>query len=494
MPSPRSIPFRLPLLVRLPFRQLSLTRVLRGGRPRDLGRLPRYVGLFALGAACIWGPITSYLQTAPLRFTSSTSLILPGSGASASVNLDRIGQASSFANSPFASNAVSPTETYKRLLGAGRIVDAAAETVGLRARDFGQPRVELVDQTGLIHVSVTGASAEDARARGAALLDAFFTEIDALRTDEVTLREDSGRDAIEEYRQSVLATRDEISRLQRETGLISAGQYTDLVAETEILAQRVRDLTATLDEKTESVAALERALGSDATLAAAALRLHADTEFAALNEERSVQAAALSQAEGRYGANHPEVRAARAGHEAARTQALARAEALTGLPHNALDALDLSHVGSRADLLSDLVSLEAERAGLSAELAALSARLETAEARKIDLIEPAARLEDLQRDFSVAEAVFASAMARTQTSKTDLYASYPLVQVLEDPSLPTEPSSPKRKLALAAGVAATLFLLMGLFLGWLRRPLINRLLAEPGAPHGASAPGLVPAE
>ena len=88
----------------------------------------------------------------------------------------------------------------------------------------------------------------------------------------------------------------------------------------------------------------------------------------------------------------------------------------------------------------------------------------------------AARLEDLQRDFSVAEAVFASAIARTQSSKTDIYASYPLVQVLEDPSLPDGPSSPKRKLAVVAGVAATVLLLFSLSLAWIRLALIRRLL------------------
>ena len=110
----------------------------------------------------------------------------------------------------------------------------------------------------------------------------------------------------------------------------------------------------------------------------------------------------------------------------------------------------------------------------------MSARLATAEKRRLDLIEPAARLEDLQRDFSVAEAVFASAMARTQTNKADLFASYPLVQVLADPSLPDAPSSPKRKLALAAGIAANFFLFIGLLMGWMRRPLIDKLLARPG--------------
>ena len=85
-------------------------------------------------------------------------------------------------------------------------------------------------------------------------------------------------------------------------------------------------------------------------------------------------------------------------------------------------------------------------------------------------------MQDLQRDFSVAEAVFATAIARTQSTKSDVYASYPLVQVLENPSLPDRPSSPNRKLAIAAGGAATLMMLMGLLMGWMRSAVIGRLI------------------
>lgn len=487
----------VPALIRRPVSEMTFARLLRGGRLSDAGRLPRYLGLFAIGAVCIWTPITTYLNTAPLRYTSHLSLILPGSGASASVNLDRIGQASSYANSPYAHSSVSPTETYKRLLSAERILDAAAGSLDMVARDFGQPRVQLVDQTGLIHVAITGNSPEDAKSRGDALLAAFFSEIEALRTDEVEMRETGAGEAIAHYRRSVMATRDEISRLQRETGLISATQYETLVAETDRLAQRERDLAATLEEKTQAVAALKTSLATTPRLAAAALKLHADTEFSTLNTQMADQAALLSQARGSFGANHPKVRTAQAGHAAARTEARRRAILLTGLSESELDALDISHVGSRAGLLSDLVTLEAERAGLAAEHAAMTARLKTARQRQLDLIEPAARLEDLQRDFSVAEAVFASAIARTQTNKADLFASYPMVQVLEDPALPTDPTSPRRKLAVAAGAAATIFLLMGLSLGWMRRSLIDRLITpaesdRSGTPLGA--PGMVPAE
>ncbi|GAA4224111.1 uncharacterized protein involved in exopolysaccharide biosynthesis [Sagittula marina] len=474
---PRTMPkLKIPALIRRPVLKITPARLLRGGRLKDTGRLPRYLGLAAIGAVCIWTPIGTYLSTAPLRFTSDLSLILPGAGASASVNLDRIGQASSFASSPYAHTSVSPTETYKRLIVADRILGSAAKAVGMETRDFGKPRIELVDQTGLIHASIVGNSPEDAQARGDALLAAFFTEIEALRTDELDRRELGAGEAIESYRQSVLATREEISELQKKTGLISAVQFDALVAETDDLARNADDLAAALGEKSEAVAALAETLTSTPKMAAAALKLHADTSFTALMDETAVQATLLSGKSARFGANHPEVMAARASHFAAQDAAMDRAERITGLDRATLSTLDISHVGSRAGLLSDLVSLEAERSGLSNEYQGAIARLEKARARQLALIEPAARLEDLQRDFSVAEAVFASAIARTQTNKADLFASYPLVQVLEDPSLPFAPSSPRRKLAIAAGIAATIFMLTGLALGWMRRSLVDRLL------------------
>lgn len=123
--------------------------------------------------------------------------------------------------------------------------------------------------------------------------------------------------------------------------------------------------------------------------------------------------------------------------------------------------------------------MDAERAGAARQYETLSTRLDTEQRALLKMAPAAARLQDLQRDFTVAEAVFASAIARSQSTKSDVYASYPLVQVLENPSLPDRPSSPNRKLAIAAGGAATFMLLFGLALGWLRSALINRIVAKP---------------
>ena len=470
--------FRILTTIRTPLHRLTALRVIRGGRLKDWGRLPRYLGFFAMGAAAIWMPITGYLSSAPLSFRSDMSLILPGSGASASVNLTEIGQASSYANSAFASNAVSPTETYKRLLAAERIVKAAARELALAPDGFGHPRVELVDQTGLIHVSITGPSPEAAQRRLQALMAAFFSEIEALRKDEILTRESGAGQALAGYRDSVRDTRAAITRLQQDSGLISTEQYHALVREVDALEGLTLDLRAKLEDRDGAVRALEAVLQLTPDLAAAALRLHADSEFAALAAEVSERSAKLSGIVGHMGAGHPTREAAQRDYTAAAQRMTARATELTGLDAAQLTRLDMSHVGSRTELLKDLVTLGAERRGLQAEYATQLARLQDLRSRRDALITPAAQLEDLQRDFAVSEAVFASALARIQSSKADLFASYPLVQVLEDPSRPDVPSSPRRKLALAAGGAATFFLLIGLVLGWIRRPLIDRIVSQ----------------
>lgn len=454
-----------------------LRRALMGGALSDLGRLPRYVAFALLGGTLIWAPITGYLKTAPERYKSVASLILPGSGASASLNLNGIGQASSYASSAFASNAVSPTETYKRLLGADRIMAAAAASLDMPRTALGSPRVNLVDQTSLIHIEMVGNSPVDAQARADAILTAFFAELDALRTDEVDTREDSGLQAIADYRDSVAATRAEITTLQAESGLLSMKQYEDLVDRHLTLEARVKDLAAVLGDKSAEVEQLQRQLDTTPQRAAVTLKLFADGAYVTMLDAIARFQADYAQTSALYGTRHPKVQEARRTRDEAVSAAQHLAADITKLSAEEIEALDLAPNGVRADLLSQLVEKDAERAGMAQELTALESQLAEA-ADDIDAKRlAAATLQDLERDFAVAEAVFASAIARTQSSKSDFYASYPLVQMLENPSLPEKPSSPNKKLAIAAGGAATFMMLIGLLIGWTRNAIIGRLLS-----------------
>lgn len=456
-------------------------RVLVGGKLGEIKRLPRYFATAVLGATLIWAPLLGYLKTAPLSFRSTTSLIMPGSGASASMNVNGIGQATSYANSAFASNAVSPTETYKRLLGADRIVDAAAASLNILRSELGQPRVRLVDQTSLIHFETTGRTPREAQARGDAILAAFFAELDALRTDEVDTRQDSGLQAIADYRASVADTRTQIEILQSSTGLLSVDQYDALLGRHLTLDDEIQTQRATLSKLAATTASLEAQLGLDASVAAATLKLFADGSYVALLDEVARTEVAYTEANARYGTRHPRVQAARAARDRSASMALSMAQSITRLDAQSLSAFDLAPDGARAQLLAELVRMHVEVSGARQQVATLERQMAEGQTALDTFAPTAAKMKDLERDFSVAEAVFASAIARAQSSKSDIYASYPLVQVLENPSLPEKPSSPNRMLAVMVGIAATLMLLISLTMGWIRIALISRLLTKPVA-------------
>jgi len=343
--------------------------------------------------------------------------------------------------------------------------------------DLGEPRIKLVDETSLIHFDVTGPSPQAAQSRAAAVLEAFLSELDDLRADELSHRESVSRAAIDDYARHVQSLRDQIEAAQLESGLLSFAHYEALIDDQDRLREDLADVELARDEADAGLADLAQRLDTDPDPAALTLRLHADPEFQELVARASEKAAQFADRRGRYGPKHPQVTAAARARDGAFERLYTRAAMVTGLSSTILPAaIDLAPEPGRSGLLSDLVAQASACEELRVRAERLSQQLDAKQVQLDRLAPLASRLDDLSRDYQVAEAVFASALARTDTSKAEVYASYPLVQVLEDASLPEHPTSPKAFLAIAAGVVACLMVIMGLVLAWIRRPLIDRLL------------------
>ena len=460
---------------------LSLPRLFHGGRIDDPKRLPRYRFIYLLGLAGIWVPIVVYLKVAPVRYTSQLALILPGTGVSTSVNLSEIGQATTSANSPYSSPSLSPTVLYKNILESDGMIERAARSMSFKIAEFGKPMVKLVDMTSLIHIDISGKSPEQAHDKAEAVLAALRTELDNLREDEIRHRESSAAETVNAYQENVNSVRAKISALQLQSGLNSTEQYGGIVSATETLQIRVAEANAILNEKEGAVRSLSEMLRISPEMAAATLKAHADPELASISAAAAKSAADLAELEKLFGPRHPKFLDAQSRAHGAHLRLLARGAVVTGLSTDAFrNQIDMFPTGERVALLSRLVTLVAERDGLAAQLKIQTGELEKNRTRVHDLVEIASKLDTLNRDYKVADAVFASALARINTSKTDLFASYPLIQVAEPATMPLSPSSPNGLIAGGAGVAASLFLAIGLALAWLRRPIIDLVLAKRG--------------
>lgn len=471
-------------LLLLPFRLFIRSRphgarIFLGGRLDDAWRLPRYILLAGCAALTIWMPISAYVRFTPASYTSHVSLILPGSGAQSSVNLANLGQASSSAASAFSSPRISPTQTYKRLLAANRTLERTADKLDMPQAQLGSPQIQLVDETSLIHFSMVGPSPEAAQARADTLLSAFLEEIEILRQDEMEHRRDSSLTAIVYYEQAVDELRVEMAALQAQSGLVSFNHYEEFVRDRDALATALSAAQSTRRATDAQMMALSNRLGVSAEMAAANLRLHADPEFQHLAESLSVQGAALAQVSGRFGQRHPKVTDASQKVIGTQTQLQRRSAVILGADTAAqMATFDLSPTSARANLMADLVELASLCENYANVEETLTAQLQAMDLRLAALAPQASRLDDLSRDYQVAEAVFTSALARVDTTKSDIFASYPLIQVLADASLPKEPTSPRELIAIAAGIVASFMVLVGLGLAWVRRPLIGKLLTR----------------
>ncbi|WP_237437472.1 hypothetical protein [Alteraurantiacibacter aestuarii] len=450
--------------------------VIRDGLP-SIHRYRRYIMAIAPALLLVWGITAAYLVLAPVRFSSSMTLILPGSGVGGSMNLDSLGQASSVTASAFSSTTLSPTENYKRLLMADTTRRRAAGLLGEDGGAFPEPSIKLLDQTNLIEVKVTGESPEHARARGEALRNAFLAILDDLRENEAQTRESADRQHISELEGKVQEAQLALLDFQGRTGLVSLEQFNGRIGALDGLRGLERNARADRARLAAIRGRLGQVLQITPDNVRRALQLKADPVFRSLLDRYASINTDASEASATLGSAHAVREELEAERNALRGQIVARGSSVAGLRADALLAFaDLSVSEGRERMFESLISAEGMNAGANAMLAEIRGQIDEQAAQSGPLVAQASELVELLRAHRVAEAVFSSALARLDTNKSDPFASYPLVQTFEEPSLPTSRATPSLLIALAAAVAASFFILMGFALAWLRQPILRKLL------------------
>lgn len=436
--------------------------------------LHRYLRSWAWTVAAIWAAVGGYLLLAQPSYTSKWTLILPTSTSSVSLQLESIGHAQTIPSSPFGSSSLSPKVIYKEIMASEQVRTAAAHSLGLKLTEFGAARVKLIDETALMLLEITGRTPDQAQSKARALLESFHVQLDVLRQDEIRRRAEVVEHSLKTYQANLLAARNRILDHQQATGVLSINQFNESSTGLQLLQRKLTDTRAEIGRLETEQRLLSDELGIDVSTAAALLRLSADPSFVRLASDHAENRALLIREGERMGPANPLLTAQRQ-----RTAAIAddlrrlieRAGGGSGTVDKALLVLNGTH---RSELVKTLLSTAATIAGRRQELDALQEegrRLSEEVARMSTAV---ARLEDLKKDHLVAEAVFTSALARLDTNKVDIYASYPMVQTLEAPDLPKKRSSPHVMVAILGGVLASLLALGAWGMAWLRHMFSQR--------------------
>ena len=448
----------------------------RKGGPRQ-GRIMRYLLVLGLGWIVIGMLAAAFSFLTPKTYSSGFTLILPGAGSSSSVNLSSLGQATSNTSSPFGSHSLSPTENYKRLLQSFRLRGKVAATLDLPIAEVPAPSIKLANQTKLMYVSVRASSPDAAQRLAETWLVSFEQELNALREEEQSLRDMAYRDTLAGFEAAVRDAQAKIIAFQSEYGLISVEQFRELVGQTETLRIELERAQAEMQVARSEVMRLSEILGISPEQAIDILTLLSDSAFQALIEAQSKATTTHSELADMFGPNHPEVISATNELSGLNKGLFERGRMLIGFEAFAtLDRAYYTSKGERSALIARLVDAAVKYTGVQKRRDAVREQLENTQRRVEDLSVPATELDGLLRDHQVAETVFASALARIDTNRTDIFASYPLTQTVETPALPGSPATPSKKFIMLGTIAGMLFYAIGLALLWIRLPIIRALL------------------
>ncbi|MEL6667044.1 MAG: hypothetical protein AAFQ24_13015, partial [Pseudomonadota bacterium] len=335
----------------------------------------------------------------------------------------------------------------------------------------------LANQTKLMYVSVKADSPEAAKALADAWLASFEFELNALRDEEQDLREMAYRETLEGFETSVRETQAKIISFQTEHGLISVEQFRDLVGQTETLRIELERAQAEMEVARSEVMRLSGILGISAEQAMDILTLLSDSAFQSLIEAHAKATTTRSELANMFGPKHPDVISATQELSGLNKGLFDRGRLLIGFEDFAsLDRAYYTSKSERSSLIAKLVEAAVGLAGVQKRRDAMQEQLENTQIRVEELAVPATELDGLLRDHQVAETVFASALARIDTNRTDVFASYPLTQTVEMPALPSSPATPSKKFITLGTIAGMLFYAIGLALLWIRLPIIRALL------------------
>ncbi|MGS0682940.1 GumC family protein [Shewanella sp. 125m-7] len=442
-------------------------------------RKQAYLKVTSLLLLMVWFLVLLFTFLSPSRYISQWTLILPGAGAGALVSLDSVGQANSSTASPYASSAIDPRVNYKSIATSKTLINAAAKTLHLKSGEFGMPKLKMPNQTGIMQFSIKATTAKQAQQKGWAHYHSLQALLAELRRDEIEQREDAIRVGMATFANKVNLTQNKLLEFQSEHGLVSLDQFKELALTMERLRHNKVNLLSEFQGVKASQRMLEIHLGLTPKQAAGLLTLKNDQLFQQLLISYTNITATLAEYRSRFGKRHPKVVTLQDEQKTVLSALSRRCNVLLGYNDKRLMLmLSADDLDGRAQLMQELLSLNTKAEGLKHQIETLSEQIHAWNHRFNDSNDDAAKLEGLQREHQVATAVFTSALAKMDIGKADIYAAYPLLQLMASPTLAEKPDNLRTLLTIVGGITASISLIIGMGMLWIRKPILQKILMK----------------
>lgn len=435
--------------------------------------------LLALNGIILAGLLAS-AKFSPRIWTANAQLILPDTTSNLDASLGTLGNLKD--TSIDFSNEVNPLKTQALIITSEDVLSTVLasdpeqnkfQSIDSYSKLF---KAAPIDQATTIWVEVTGSAPDVVRQRTATLIKVYQQRLNQLRRDEAVAREQFSGSELARSRQNLSQAQLALAAFTGSSGLINSEEQTrGIVSTIATLTQSHAQALAQAQSNKTLTATLSARLGLTPDQAIRSLGLGENQDYQFTREKLSELESTLVQTRSRFADSHPGVQTLLAQRDQLRSQIdqyIAQAANNT----IGLDTTVDSSSGSdgRASLIQRLILAESEGSmqerqadQLQSEIDKLSQTLKSIPANQ-------ARVQELQRQYDIAEGVYKGLIAQIQQAKVSAFNSYPNVQILDQPTVGTKPTSPKKSMIALGGILTSVFgsLALVLFLES-RNPLLK---------------------
>lgn len=414
-----------------------------------------------------------YLAFETPNYKTSWVMLLPGTERASTISLDNIGEARSNGGNAYGSVSISPKNTYKEIALSDAVINNAAEQYGVAANAFSKPRITLIDQTPAMKFTLVGESQEELAFRARLYNKTFHATLDELRANEIERNFQGIENNLEEAKRRLSQARQDIVAYQIKSSFLSDDQFKRWTNDTEQLRTEHTKTDVELASLNAMLKSSLKQLGISSDQAQALLTRQANPTVAATLKTLSEKLAELASISSRYAPENP-LRKTLDRQVTSLTEQVR--SLLKGVPN--LEQISNSHLygllaTSNIESIKHVNTLLAKQSGLIAQSQALVESREHYLTRVKSHTQGAATLADLQRVHQIAEAIFSSALAKLDTSRLDIYATYPLTQLLTQPGATIKRDRLQAKLMIVASVLIYGMLSLALALIQVRKRVIS---------------------
>jgi uncharacterized protein involved in exopolysaccharide biosynthesis len=446
----------------------------KSGALSKKSRWPIYLFLGITTNLLVWGAAIAYITLKAPSYTTKWSVTLPGTGSTSRVDLPGIGIASSQTDSPYRYDSHhDPRENYKYIAESDPVRIRAAQLLNLDSSAFNKPKIEIIGNSTLMEFEIVGDSPQQAKEKAIALHQAFQSQLEHLREEEITDHDRNLQIMLSQSKQNLENTQARLSEYKVDSSIIASEQLVDLAQTIEGLRKQKAEVDALNRQSNARMVQISRNLELSPEQATEAFALQSDSLFQDYLSKYQTARAELVSLTSVYTDRHPVVLAKQKEIDDSRNQLMQRSQQVIGRPSDP-EIWEQNNLGNgnnasrREIFFQELITYQSENVGLEAQSQELGRQIDTLEDRLKTLSIQGSELENLRRDVQIAEAVFSSTLTQLDMSKSNIFASYPRIQMLTPPALPEEPSSPKVLLALLGAGVSSVFFTAGFLMLWIR--------------------------